>query len=205
MEIALGQRHQACVEPVGDIDVVVGQHRAHGVAQQRGMVAGQRRHQQDLRVIEGCRALEAQQPAEGFLGDDFLADRNGLAVDHRMVQAEFRLLVAPRDAGQQFRTGGNAAAAGQIGEGAEGAGKELLAGFRPEAQGRSGGVLQFVQCVDHLWPNLGNKADACLHFTRLRSNVHDPNGVFRRANRAADSRRDDIGQSGLCERHAGSV
>ena len=45
-EAAVLERHIARVVPVGDVDVVVGQHRAHGAAQQRREMARQRRHQE---------------------------------------------------------------------------------------------------------------------------------------------------------------
>ena len=48
-------RHLAGVEPVGDVDVVVGQHVADGAAQQRGVVAGHRRDDQHLRVARAPR------------------------------------------------------------------------------------------------------------------------------------------------------
>ena len=45
----------ARVVPIGDVDVVIGQQRAHGVAQQRGEVARQRRHDQHARLVaSGC-------------------------------------------------------------------------------------------------------------------------------------------------------
>ena len=40
------QRHTAGVFPVSDVDLVVFQHGFHGVTQQRGVVAGQRGHDQ---------------------------------------------------------------------------------------------------------------------------------------------------------------
>ena len=67
-EGACGQRHVACVVPVGDVDIVVGQHGAHGVAQQRGEVARHRRHDQHLGLGFGAGGqflAEAQQGGEG--------------------------------------------------------------------------------------------------------------------------------------------
>src|SRR2546430_3559633 len=46
-EAAMQERHVARIVPVGDVDVVLGQHRADGGAQQRGEMPGQRRHQKD--------------------------------------------------------------------------------------------------------------------------------------------------------------
>jgi hypothetical protein len=45
-ELSLIGRNVAGVVPVGDVDVVVLQQGFHGAAQQRGEVAGHRRHQQ---------------------------------------------------------------------------------------------------------------------------------------------------------------
>ena len=46
MEFTFGQGHQAGIFPVGDVDLVVFEHGLDGVAQQRGVVAGQGRHDQ---------------------------------------------------------------------------------------------------------------------------------------------------------------
>ena len=50
-ERPVGRLHVAGVVPVGDIDVVIGQQRMHGRAQQRGEMAGQRRHHQHARLL----------------------------------------------------------------------------------------------------------------------------------------------------------
>ena len=39
VKLAFGERHQAGVFPVGDVDLVVFEHAAHGIAQQRCVVA----------------------------------------------------------------------------------------------------------------------------------------------------------------------
>ena len=49
-EAARGQRHVARVVPVGDVDVVVGEHRLDGVAQERGEVSRHRRDDQHARA-----------------------------------------------------------------------------------------------------------------------------------------------------------
>jgi hypothetical protein len=70
LEAALRQRHHARVDPVGDVDGVVGQQRMHRVAQQRGVVARQRCEHQHHRIVAtvrkrvGEQALELEQPAE---------------------------------------------------------------------------------------------------------------------------------------------
>jgi 2-keto-3-deoxy-L-rhamnonate aldolase RhmA len=97
-EAAFGQWHLAGVAPVGDVDVVVGQQGAGGVAQQRGEVARQRCHDQHLgpagvdRVAQVV-ADEALQRAEGFVVHRHLAHRHlALAHTHRF-DAERRSLV----------------------------------------------------------------------------------------------------------------
>ena len=73
IEAAARERHHAGVDPFGDVDVVVRQERLDGAAQQRRVVAGHRRDDQQLRlralraVLE--RALEMQQAAERPLPD----------------------------------------------------------------------------------------------------------------------------------------
>ena len=45
MKRTVGERHHARVDPIGDIDVVRWQQGAHGIAQERRVVAGQRRYE----------------------------------------------------------------------------------------------------------------------------------------------------------------
>lgn len=51
MERPGGQGHHAGVDPIRDVHVVGGQQGAHGVAQQGGVMARQRRDQQDLGIV----------------------------------------------------------------------------------------------------------------------------------------------------------
>jgi hypothetical protein len=75
VEFAFGQRHQAGVFPVGDVDLVVLEHGAHGVAQQRGVVPGKRRHHQHHWLVLGLgqrggvvgKAFETAQFAKGLV------------------------------------------------------------------------------------------------------------------------------------------
>ncbi|KAG1543579.1 hypothetical protein G6F50_013971 [Rhizopus delemar] len=50
-ELTFAGRHHARIHPVGDVHAVVAQQGAHGIAQQRGVVTGQRGNQQHLRVV----------------------------------------------------------------------------------------------------------------------------------------------------------
>ena len=88
VELALGQGHQTGVLPVGDIDLVVLQHGAHRIAQQRGVVARQGGHDQHHRLVlefgQGGRvigeALEAAQLAKRLVQVDTLVDSDFHAV-----------------------------------------------------------------------------------------------------------------------------
>ncbi len=82
-EAAAAQRHVARVVPVGDVHVVVAQQRAHGVAQQGGEVARQRRGQQHPRLRRAARGHqppEVQQRAERRHQRGLLHHRHRLAV-----------------------------------------------------------------------------------------------------------------------------
>ena len=59
-EIAGGGRYVAGVRPIGNIHVVIRQHRLHRAPQQGGVVAGHWRHNQHLRVVRAVgQSLEA--------------------------------------------------------------------------------------------------------------------------------------------------
>ncbi len=101
MEVAFGQRHHAGVFPVGDVDLVVFQHGAHGLAQQRGVMSRQRsdhqHHRLALEFEQGFavvrEALEAAQLAKRFVDLDPLVNRHANAVDIDGVNAELRFFV----------------------------------------------------------------------------------------------------------------
>ncbi|MCY1233351.1 hypothetical protein D9M72_458910 [compost metagenome] len=68
IESAFAERHHAGVDPVRDVDVGMRQQGFHGAAQQRRVVAGHRRHDQNLRIGGtplGQGALEMDEVAEG--------------------------------------------------------------------------------------------------------------------------------------------
>ncbi len=74
-EAARGERHVARVVPVGDVDVVVGEQRAHRGAQQRREVPRQRRDDEHARRRGRAFLAKAQQRAERPLEDDLLLHR----------------------------------------------------------------------------------------------------------------------------------
>ena len=80
-------RNVARIVPIGDVDVVFGQHGAHGGAQQRGEMAGQRRDQQHARLRLVDVLLEMQQRAERRHIGGLLGHRHLAVADHDAVDA----------------------------------------------------------------------------------------------------------------------
>ena len=101
-EPAGGQRHVARVVPIGDVDVVLGQHGAHGAAQQRREMAGQRRHQQHARLRGRDVLLEVQQRAERRHLRRLLAHLDLAVADGDAVDAERRARVGQAGARDQL-------------------------------------------------------------------------------------------------------
>ena len=106
IELALRRRHHARVRPIGDVDVMIGQKRLDGAAQQRGEMARHRRDDQKFRLRplrRMCkRALEMQEPAERPFPDRGDVDRHALAADQRRGDAPFRFAVTACRAFEQF-------------------------------------------------------------------------------------------------------
>ncbi len=109
IEAAGRHRHHARVGPVGDVDVMIGQERFDRAAQQRRVVARHRRDDQHARLRLARRprdqALEIQQLAERPLPDRMDVHRHAHAGDLDILDAPFRLAVAPRGALEQFAAG----------------------------------------------------------------------------------------------------
>ena len=107
VEAAHGQRHVARVDPVGDVEIVLRQHRLDGAAQQRRVVARHRRDQQHLRVVAlapamARRARSAASSQNGVAATTLFAHRHVEAVDARRLDPELRLAVAPRHVLEHF-------------------------------------------------------------------------------------------------------
>ncbi|MCY1458628.1 hypothetical protein D9M71_760270 [compost metagenome] len=89
---------------------MVAQQRAHGVTQQRGVMAGQRRHHQHGRLREQgfhlggvvAVALEAQQLAERLFHFRELGDGDDFAVQFQLMDAPFGLFVILAEAVEQL-------------------------------------------------------------------------------------------------------
>ncbi len=117
IERAFGERHVARVGPVGDVDVVTGQHPLHGPAQQRREMARHRRDDQQLGVLDRAAfAHEVAQLPEGLARLDRLDDRQVDAVDLRGRQVEGRLSARRCSMGEHLQRGGKQRPATEIGE-----------------------------------------------------------------------------------------
>ena len=89
IEGAFRRRHHAGVRPVGDVDVVLRKHRRHRAAEQRRVVAGERRHDEERRIgrpVFRQVAFEMQERAERPRPDDVLGNRDGRPVHHEFRQ-----------------------------------------------------------------------------------------------------------------------
>jgi hypothetical protein len=87
-EPAVRPRDVADIVPVGDVDVVIGEQRAHGRAQQRREMSRQRRHQQHARLRGIDILLEVQQRSERRDPCRLLVHRDFLVAHHRAVDVE---------------------------------------------------------------------------------------------------------------------
>ena len=139
--------HHPGVRPIGDVDIVMGQESLDRAAQQRRVMAGHRRDDEELRLrcSSGQVALEAQDAAERPLPDHLLRDRDHPAVHRRVVEAEARLGVTAGHPLEHLGRGGHGPAESRGGD--EG-------GLRPEAGevGRGAGrtsdqVSEFMKLV----------------------------------------------------------
>ncbi len=87
-EPSLRQRHFARIAPVGDVDVMILQHRLHGVAQESREVSRQRSDQQHFRLRRVDILPEVQQAAERQVQRRLLDDQRFLVLDHHRLDAE---------------------------------------------------------------------------------------------------------------------
>jgi hypothetical protein len=156
IEAALGERHHARIRPVGDVDVVAGQHRVDGAAEQRRVMARHRRDDQELLLVGRLVAaglLEIEELAEGPLPDDALMDREALAMDEGRGQPEFRLAVAACRALEKFRRGGHVATEGGMRQRIQRV-LEVEAGCVGGSPKRAQGcMVQFIELVVGQAPN----------------------------------------------------
>ena len=167
VELALGQRHHAGVLPVGDVDLVAFQHGAHGVAQQRGVMARQRRHDQHrrlhLQLFQRRRivreALEAQQLAEGLVDLHALVDGHLDAIHVDLADVELGFLVILAQAVEQGIGGRYALRHGQLAQQGVAVAVGLGGGIGHVGKRLKQRTLRFVDLIKH-WFDISRKAVA---------------------------------------------
>jgi hypothetical protein len=144
-----GDGDVARIDPVGDPHVVVGEQAPYRLAQQRRVVAGERREDEHARLLRGALAHEVQQAAKGLFRLVDLAHAQ-LALAHpNPVDAERRPVVALGEPRHQVERGGNVAAAGKVGERAVGVAVDLVAGAGEEPPRLECRALPVVQLIKH--------------------------------------------------------
>jgi hypothetical protein len=133
VELTVRHRHQARILPVGDVDLVVLEHGAHGVAQQRGVVARKRCHDQHGRLAlePGQRGgiiretLEAAQLAERLVDFDTFVNGHVDPIHIDGADAELGFLVVLAQTVHQGVAGGDALGHGGLAEQAQRVAVEL--------------------------------------------------------------------------------
>ena len=114
IERAGRQRHVARILPVGDVDLVIGQERLDGAAQQRGEMARHRRHQQQARVARGAGGsmsrLKCTRRQNGVCQHHLLGHAHRCGHRPGAGDAELGLGVAPGRALEHLAGGDGAAA-----------------------------------------------------------------------------------------------
>ena len=160
IEPALEHRHLSGIDPVGDIDVVVLNEGLDRAAQQGGIVAGQRGHDQHGRRSRGLAsafhitdvAREPDQTAPGRGPDDLFGRPDGVTADVDGFQPPHGLTVASRDALEQLGRGEGGAAKRRVGRGIEGRTPELAGHLGPEPERRRRVVGELVKRIQHACP-----------------------------------------------------
>jgi hypothetical protein len=159
VEAPVLERNLAGVDPVGDRHVVARQERRDRVAQQRRVVAGHRRDDEQARLVRARAQLaEAAQLGEGPARHHLLAHLDRLAVDHDMADAEARLAVAARRALEDLAAGGDRAAHARVRRGHERMAEDMVQRLRHQAGRRDHGAVQVVEMVEQVGssPHGGN-------------------------------------------------
>ncbi len=157
VKITLGQGHHAGVLPVGDVDLVVAEHGAHGLAQQRCVVARKRRNDQHhglaLEFFQGLgivgEALESAQFTEGQVDFNALVDGNVHSIDRHGLDTETRLFVVFAQAVDQIVGRSNALGEWSLLQRRQRIAVELGGRQREIGKRLHEGALGFVDLVEH--------------------------------------------------------
>ena len=145
---AVGDRHLPGILPVRDVDVVLGEHRFYGAAQQRRVMARHRRDDQHLGIVAlaGSRLItgEVNEVAEWLGERQLFGDADLEAVDRRSRYVERGLAVALGQTFEDFEACRNALGEGVQRERAERIIECEARCRRPEPHRCDEGVGQFV-------------------------------------------------------------
>ena len=157
VERPVRQRHGAGVFPVGDVDLVVFEHGFDGVAQQRGVVARQRGHDQHRRLAFELaqrrhvvrKPLEAAQFAKRLVQLDFFVNGDIHPVHIHRVDAKCWLFIVFAQAVHQVVAGGQALHHGQLRQRRVFLGQHLGSGLRQVHKRLHQRALGFVELIQH--------------------------------------------------------
>ena len=101
-EAAVGERDVACVVPVGQVHVVVAQHRAHRLAHERGEVTRERRHEQHPGPGAGVSLAKCRSVQNGVDVDGPLLDLDRATAAAHRCDPERRPLVGELGPGEHL-------------------------------------------------------------------------------------------------------
>ena len=159
IEPAEPDRRHPGVCPVGDVDVMRREEAFDRSAQQRCIMARQRRNDQQAGQRRRAGApgggenvrilLEVHKSAPGRAPGDFRPDRHGHAVDAHRVDAPFGLAVIPGRALEHVRHGGKGLAITRLAERVQGRGQRGQARLGGQAHGRHRDPVHLDEGIEH--------------------------------------------------------
>ena len=155
VERAGGQRHHAGIGPVGDVDIMLQQQAAHGVTQERRMMARQRRHQQHGRLLEGREflgrqvLLEVEQSTERLLHGHFLDDRDFLPGEGHRDDVKGRFFIFLAQPIDQFVARGDALGERRMCQRGDGVGEQAGRCLGPLDQRAEKRTIHFMDLIKH--------------------------------------------------------
>ena len=158
VEAAIEQRHVARVDPVGDVDIVIGQQGLDRAAQQRGEMAGQRRHHQHARLLDGGVLAEMQQRAEGVAQQRHFADGDRAIAHHGAADAEIRPLVPHARARHHLAGSSSAADYRMMAKGGPGLGEQALKGVGEPPYRGDDIAMRLIGLIEHCRQSLWFRA-----------------------------------------------
>ena len=119
IELARRQGHHARIDPVGDVDVMRLQELLDRAAQQRGVMARHRRHDDKARLLRRIGrqvALEMQEMAERLVPHHLFGHLDLDPIHESLVEAKGRLAIAAGHPLEQFGRSGEIFAERRVGE-----------------------------------------------------------------------------------------